>query len=224
MKSFNLTNKAATLLNFSLDTVYMDQDLCVGLMQQIPKLTNLQFLKINPYNGAVFIGGPYFESFSFSYRKEYCRIPKLMCAGFLRSISHLNNLVHLDLSGNNLTGCLSSLVAGSDSRLPSLQRLNLHNTGTTSNDVNHMSHIMEIGKLPNLEYLNLHQNGLRGMEDETDRLLNSVVSYHLRELQILLSFNSFPRHLVKKWETRYLNTFVDVRFIDERKPQRVPRY
>ena len=134
IKSFNLENKAASLMHLSLLDVEMDPELCKSLMKQIPFLTNLKFLKILPKS-------------RFSLKEGYCHIPRDMCPEIMRSISHLNHLVYLDLTGNNLTGCLSNLVSDTDSELPSLQELYLQNTGITSNDVNHIINIIESRKL-----------------------------------------------------------------------------
>ena len=207
VKSFNLENKAESLLHLSLSNVEMDPELCTSLMKQIPSLTKLNFLQISPWNRDTKI-------FELQGNEKFCHIPRDMCSQILRSISHFHHLVHLDISGNILTGCLSNLVPDSDSNLPLLQRLYLRNTRISSGDINHIIHIIETRKLPKLETLNLIHNNLRGMEDEMDRLLNVAITYQKRELVVHLPGDSFPRHLVKKLQTQCSGKTVKVIFSD----------
>ena len=115
VKSFNLENKAASMLHLCLFEVKMEKDLCASILKQILSLTKLKYLIIRSLSR----GGP---SFSFTLQ-EYCHIPRDKCPEILRSISHFHHLVHLDVSGNNLTGCLSNLVSDTYSRLPLLQKV-----------------------------------------------------------------------------------------------------
>ena len=207
VKSFNLENKAASLLNLSLHLVDMDADLCASLLKQIPSLTNLNFLQISPRNRNTKI-------FELQGNEKFCHIPRDMCSQILRSVSRLYHLVHLDVSGNTLTGCLSNLLSDPDSGLPLLQRLYLRNTKIFSGDVNHIIHIIETGKLPKLETLNLIRKNLRGMDNEIDRLLNAALNYQKRELVVHLQGDSFPRHLVEKWQTQCSGKAVKVIFSD----------
>ena len=78
VKSFNLENKAASLLDFSLHKVKMDPELCTSLMKQIPSLINLKFLTINP-------------------RYEYWQIPTDLCPKII--------IFLISLSSSGLPGC-----------------------------------------------------------------------------------------------------------------------
>ena len=198
VKSFNLENKAASLLHLSLQEVHMDPELCSSLMKQIPSLINLKYLHIYAeYEDSV----------------EYCQIPTDLCPEIFRSISHFHHLIGLAVSGNNLSGCLPNLLSDSDSVLPSLQTMFLMNTAITLDDVNHITHIIETGKLPNLEELNLTGDNLSGMEVEIDRLINTAIMYHKKELLIRLSRNNFPQTLKQKWETQCSGTPIRLRKI-----------
>ena len=169
VKSFNLENKAASLLHLILSYVEMDSELCTSLMKQIPSLINLRSLHFcAEYEDSV----------------EYCHIPTDLCPEIFRSISHFHHMSYLDVSGNNLSGCLPNFLSYSHSVLPSLQDMFLMNTALTVHDVNHIIHIIETGKLPNLAELNLAMNNLDGMESEIDRLLNVAKAYPKLKLLI----------------------------------------
>ena len=169
IKSLNL-NKTQ-LHRLTLYSVGMDLSLCASLLKQIPSLTKLGYLRIIPWDRDTKI-------YRVQGNENFCHIPRDMCPEFLRSISHLHNLVDLDLSGNSLTGCLSNFISDSDSPLPSLQKLYLRNTALISDDINHIVHIIKSKKLPNLKKLNLDLNNFRGMDNQMDRLLNIVKNYY----------------------------------------------
>ena len=201
VKSFNLTNKAESLLHFSLSSVDMDQELCVSILRQTRELTNLKFLVIRLWAN---------HSVYYTKLQNFCHIPTYICPQIFGSISQFYHLVHLDISGNNLTGCMPDFLSHSSSELPSLQRLFLYNTTISTSDVNHIIHIIETGKLPNLEYLNLDKNDLHGMGDEIDRLVNTAIGSHKRELQVILPGISFPRYMVEKWKSQCLGTHISL--------------
>ena len=153
LKSFNLTNKAESLLAIGMTNVGMDKDLCASMLNQIPLLTNLKFLKIRSFSTGQTIKG----------NMHFCHILRDMCPDFLRLLSRLDKLLNLNLTGNNLTGCLPNFLPDTNSTLPLIKELVLKNTALTSDDVNHIIHIIESGKLPKLEYLNLDENDFHGM-------------------------------------------------------------
>ena len=195
VKSFNLENKAASLLHLSFSYVLMDPELCTSLMKQIPSLINLKSLII--------------ETASNWQGREYCRIPTDLCPEIFRSISHFHHLIKLDVPCNNLAGCLPDFLSDSDSVLPSLQSLDLSHTALTVHDVNHLMYIIETGKLPNLKWLDLQI--LSELEEEVDRLINTVMTHHKKELEITLSREDFPQHLLEKWETQCSGTPIRLR-------------
>ena len=187
IKSFSLIKNTTFFLEFSLHSVDMDMKLCESLLKQIPSMTDLKLLKITPWDKDTKI-----------YRVQgngtFCHIPKDMCSKFLASLSHLYHLLHLDLSGNNLKGCLSNFISYSDRPLPSLKILYLSDTALNSDDVNHIIHIIESKKLPNLRQLNLDLNNFRGMNDQINRLINFAFKYYKKGLHVKL-----PRNLVLQY-------------------------
>ena len=75
-------------------------------------------------------------------------------------INKLPRLRWLDLSLNNLRGCLTSFLPDSHSRLPELEELYVTNAALTEEDLKHLLHI--IYKLPKLRYLYLSVSTLTG--------------------------------------------------------------
>ena len=193
VKSFNLMNKADSLLDMNLYLVDMDRDLCTSLLKQIPSLTNLNFLRIMPWDHNR-------KNLQLQGNETFCRLPREICSQFLRSVSHLHHLVHLDLTGNNLSGCLKNFLSDSDSKLALLEALDLQNTTLSASDVNHLAHIMETRKLPNLADLGLSENNLFGMENEIEKLLNASITYHKQKLEVRFQYDRFPLNLFWKWE------------------------
>ena len=110
LKSFNLVNKAATLLHLGFTSLTMDHDLCESVVGQIVFLTKMKFLEIHVWqrDNPTCYTGVQNRSSSVKGKERYCHIPRNMCPEFLRSVSHFHHLV---LSGNNLTGCLSNFLA-----------------------------------------------------------------------------------------------------------------
>ena len=215
VKSFNLENKASSLLHLHLQRLEMDKDLCASFLKQIQSLTKLKFLiirSLSRYGPFAFTFLPESRGYKLEGNEGYCHIPRDMYSELLRSISHFHHLVHLDVSGYNLAGCLPNLVSDLDSGMHALQRLYLENTTLTSNDANHITHIIETRKLRKLDMLNLDWNNSCGVEDEIDRLFNTIITYHQRELEVTLIRDSFPQQLVNKWETQYSGTLVKLHF------------
>ena len=84
-------------------------------------------------------------------------------------LQHLFNIIELNklpklqllyLSHNTLTGCLSSFLADSHTRLPELNELKLDNTGLNKDDLQHLLSIAH--KLPKLSELDLSGYTLTG--------------------------------------------------------------
>ena len=74
----------------------------------------------------------------------------------------LPNLQILNLSGNTLTGCLSSFLPDSHPGLPQLKKLDLGYTALKKEDLQQLLYITQHSKLPKLEELYLSGNTLTG--------------------------------------------------------------
>ena len=214
VKSINLMNKNKSLLHFSLLSVTMDADLCESLLEQVAFLTNLKFLRIgiDDAYGFEIIDG------------TYCRIPRALCAETLGSISHLPNLIHLDISTNDLRGCLSHFISDSHPGLPFLERLNLRFTNLKPVDINHLTNLMTTNKLPTLTHLFLR---LGRFYADMDILIKAAIAHHQRRLNLVLTtydvehpwgfyqIENLEGHLQNKWSGICEGTHVKLHFLYE---------
>ena len=82
-----------------------------------------------------------------SYITQHNKLPLLRC---------------LNLSGNTLTGCLSSVIPDPHPGLPELESLDLCKTKLNKEDLHHLSYITQSGKLPKIRHLDLSWTTLTG--------------------------------------------------------------
>ena len=80
-----------------------------------------------------------------------CSIPEQVWAELLQSLSSCRKLA--DLSGNTLTGCLSSFLSDPNPGLTSLKDLNLEQTKLNKSDIQHLTHLIQNKKLSGLKHL-----------------------------------------------------------------------
>ena len=89
-----------------------------------------------------------------------------MSVGQRRQVCHQLNdlpcLEHINISDNILTGCLPSFLPDAHPGLPSLQELQLRDTGLIYEDLQHLFTIIQRDKLPKLRVLDLSYNTLAG--------------------------------------------------------------
>ena len=102
---------------------------------------------------------------------QHCFIPTTEWPDLLTSLSSCNKLIHLDLSYNTLTGCLSSFLGDQHSRLHSLEELLLDSCSLNEKDLQHLIKNVESLKLPSLRNLYLNENRLRRTEDLLGKLI-----------------------------------------------------
>ena len=174
VKSFNLTNMNASLLYFSLHSVTMVQDLCKSLLRQTTFLTNLRSLKISldkDYGFEVIDG-------------KYCQISRENCRQIFRSFGSLQNLIHLEISRNNLRGCLFNFIPDEDLGLLSLESLTLRFTNLNSADLHHLTHLITTNKFPKLTHLVLR---LHTFHDQMNILIKAAITHHPRRLNLFLT-------------------------------------
>ena len=124
----------------------------------------------------------------------------------LQHLSHilkknkLPKLNYLELSGNTLTGCLSSFLPDPHPGLPELRWLYLKNTALNREDVRDLTSIMKTRKLPRLETIHLDRV-LHNVQDDQRQLSNfleTCVDCHKTRLTISLKENNLPTEFRKE--------------------------
>ena len=127
-------------------------------------------------------------------------------------LQHLSNMLrnklpeieYLDLSGNTLAGCLSSLLPGIHATLPKLVKLNLSNTALNKEDLQDLSHITKSTKFSNLQKLDLSEIKLTGFLSsllpdsqpglpKLEYLYLSDTSLNIEDLQHLSSITQYNK-------------------------------
>ena len=95
-----------------------------------------------------------------------CLIPEQVWPELLQSLSTCRHLRKLDLSGNTLTGCLSSFLSDPNPGLTSLRFLYLKQTALNKSDIQHLTHLVQTKKLSGLNSLFLEEERWTDVEDE----------------------------------------------------------
>ena len=140
---------------------------------------------------------------------EHCFIPIAVWPDLLTSLSACSKLVYLDLSHNNLTGCLSSLLLGSHSGLHPLDALLLHCCSLNGNDLQHLITCVESKELPSLQNLYLHDNSLFRIGDILGKLIQSCIDhYNEKKIKLWVQGNSLSQDFMNIWVPQCENTNV----------------
>ena len=95
-----------------------------------------------------------------SLKIQNCTLPLQTLNHLIQQINGCTALRILDLSGTNLTGCLSSFLPHSG--LSELEQLALERTRLNTDDIMHLFAITKSNKLPKLRELDLSKNTLTG--------------------------------------------------------------
>ena len=160
---------------------------------------------------------------------EHCFIPTVVWPDLLRSLSACSKLIHLDLSHNILTGCLSSLLPGPRSRLYSLaallsslfhrSRSGLHSLSNffldscslNQEDLQHLTKYLDSEKLPSLQNLYLHDNRLCRKENVLGELIQSCIDhYRGTGVKLWVQGNSLSQDFMNTWVAQCKNTNVQL--------------
>ena len=125
-------------------------------------------------------------------------------------LQHLFNIIQsnkipkvyeLDLSGNTLTGRLSSFLPDPHPGLPELDELHLRNTDLNKEDLQHFSYIIQKNKLPDLLVLDLSENTLTGhlssFLPDPHPGLPEVLELHLTDTAVNKDDLQHLKHLVQ---------------------------
>ena len=98
-------------------------------------------------------------------------IPEQVWTELFQSLSSCQQLRHLYLGGNTVTGCLSSFLSDPHPGLTHLLRLNLPQTAMNKSDLKHLTNLIQNNKLPCLEELFLGDQNCTDAEDELKQLI-----------------------------------------------------
>ena len=140
---------------------------------------------------------------------EHCFIPIVVWPDLLTSLSSCSKLVHLDLLHNNLTGCLSSFLPGTDQILAYLEELLLDCCSLSQNDLQHLIKYVDSKKLPSLKNLYLHDNGLFRMKNILGELLQCFIDHcNERKVKLWIQGNFLPQSFMDIWIRQCENTNV----------------
>ena len=151
---------------------------------------------------------------------EHCFIPTTVWPDLLRSLSACSKLIHLDLSHNNLTGCLSSFLPGSYQILASLEEFLLDSCALNEDDLWHLMQRVKLQKLPSLQNLYLNDNSLFRIENVLGELTQSCINhYTVKKVKLWVQWNSLTQDFKNTWVRRCENTKVSLDLdIPEKKP------
>ena len=142
---------------------------------------------------------------------QHCFIPSTVWRDLLTSLSACNKLIYLDLSHNNLNGCLSSFLHSLSSRLHSLNEVLLDSCSLNEDDLQHLVKCVESEAFPSLQNLYLHDNRLRRMEDTLGELIQSCIdSYKEKEVKLWVQGNFLSEDYRNFWISRCENTNVSL--------------
>ena len=113
-------------------------------------------------------------------------VPEGVWPELLKSLSTCRRLTCLRLSGNTLTGSLSSFLGQPGDGLHVLEELWLNGTKLDAEDIQHLSSLVETHKVPGLKYLDMFYNEMPGMEMILQEFVTKCVNYHLEKMKIKL--------------------------------------
>ena len=205
-RSLGLKNKVMSLSTFALAYVVMDKSFCENLLRQTMFLNNLKRVAISRGINEKMIMNDNVKS----GLGEYCEIPSALCSEFLRTLSNFKNLELLDLSGNNLTGCLSNFIPEYHSGLPKLENLFLNDAALNVDDLEHITHLIQDNKIPNMKELRLDNNNFKELEDTVGELINALIQYE-RELRLSLLGTNLSKEFIEEWRGQCKETNIELK-------------
>ena len=155
------------LLNCFLSDKHLPTHVCRGVLGHINRFSNLRNIEIadSPLTGCLssFLPDPHpglHELEKLTLERTALNKDDLQHLSQIIQNNKLPQLKVLDLSGNTLTGCLSSFLPDPHPGLPELWYLNLKHTALNKDDLQHLLSVAY--KLPKLRELDLSGNTLSG--------------------------------------------------------------
>ena len=136
-----------------------------------------------------------------------CSIPVDVSGQIVSVLSTCNNLYHMSLPGNTLTGTFSQFVP----HLP-LKHLDLSDTVLNKEDIAHLTYLLCRSEVPHIKELFLDGNSLHSLHKETSTLLDTCIKHYRNELTVVLSQNDFTKEFEKEWNSRCQGTKIKLDF------------
>ena len=136
-----------------------------------------------------------------------CSIPVDVSAQIISVLFRCKNLDHMSVPGNTLTGQFSKFVPH-----PPLGNLDLGDAALNKDDLNHLINLFQSRKLPNLFALWLIGNSLDEMKDNLEKLLDTCIKDHERQLTIFLCHNNLSESFMETWSNKCKETGITLDF------------
>ena len=136
-----------------------------------------------------------------------CSIPLDVSGQIISVLSRCKNLYHMSLPGNTLTGTFSQFVPH-----PGLEHLDLSDTALNTDDIDHLSKIIQENKVPKLKELFLNGNSLDSLKKETEAVLDTCMNHHPTKLTVFLYGNNLTEDFRNEWTIRCEGTTVKIDF------------
>ena len=138
---------------------------------------------------------------------DRCSIPVDVMDQIISVLSQCENLNHMSLPGNTLTGTFSQFIPH-----PPLGCLDLGDSALNKNDLNHLNNLFQDQKLPNLFELFLIGNSLDEMKEHLETLLDTSIKHHQRQLTIFLCHNNLFESFMETWSAKCKETDITLDF------------
>ena len=138
-----------------------------------------------------------------------------MTPELFKSICQLTSAVklkELELRGNTLTGHLHRLLSEPHQGLQSLEELYLNRSELNKNDIEVLTRAMQRQVLPGLNVLVLNDNKLDTVQRETEKMIQTCVTHHQKELDLWLQENYLPEEIKEKWNRVCQKTDIKLHF------------
>ena len=133
-----------------------------------------------------------------------CAMPKEVCGQLLSKLSKCEHVRFIGLGGNVLTGCLPNFLPELHQGLRELERLSMGKAQIKTEDLRHLTELIQQTKLPRLYYIILQNNSLCAMENELEEFVTACVKMHCSskgfniDLYIMLNENKLSWQTCKR--------------------------
>ena len=181
----NNLKQMASLTHLGLGRTGIDSETCEKVCKQLKYLKHLKNINLSScplgLHGMYLVEAidcwgshPPLEELSLSG----CNMPKRVCSQLLSKLSRCEHLVHLNLQGNFLTGCLPNFLPDVHPGLRKLKVVVIDECQVNKDDLCHLTKLIRQSKLPLLKHISARNNNLCKMEDELEELISACVKLY----------------------------------------------